>query len=639
MKIQKIVWPAILGCLCGLCAIGAIIAVTLLSGIITVEFCVNGGSIIILSFFSVMGLVIGSVVGFVRYNKSIRSASISELKLDSLPQEAYDYIMSVGRYMSYKFKVRLEVMDELAGHFDNELKDCSTDEERQQKAQKLIEQFGDAKLLGILLRRAKKRCRPLWRTLLVRTFQVVSVFLIIYLVWFSSGRPVITIDYVEELNKLNRTSADESLNAAPLYDKAAEKYSKLPDNIANLLGKKYDDVNDTDKQAIEKFLNDYKDAFDLVVAGTKKPYLWRNLKSTCVSDTIEVLMPYLSEYRRLAYSLRLRAQFRARQNHLEDAFDDIKSCYCFGRHIREGDKLLIEQLVGIAIEALSVQTLRRILGEYQIDSSKLTQLQKDFEQMIAGENFDVSFKAEKLFQYDWIQKCFTEGGPGGGHPYPQGVRKIAQASRDVNAPYHPGFQKMTQAVRSVNKKESRFVDYLENSGTAIAFLLGLSPGRDETLKSVNGLYDFLDSEFALKTPAQVQTQKTEIDKKVKRLTGRNYLIRILVPSFERVNQISHRLKTEVEATLTMLALLRYKQDKDQYPQILDELKATGYIKEIPIDAFSDKPLVYRKTDSDFILYSVGLNFKDDGGQTARDYKGRVNLWAEEGDAVFWPVQK
>ena len=184
-----------------------------------------------------------------------------------------------------------------------------------------------------------------------------------------------------------------------------------------------------------------------------------------------------------------------------------------------------------------------------------------------------------------------------------------------------------------------FVDYLENSGTAIAFLLGLSPGRDETLKSVNGLYDFLDSEFAPKTPAQVQTQKTEIDKKVKRLTGRNYLIRILVPSFERVNQISHRLKTEVEATLTMLALLRYKQDKDQYPQILDELKATGYIKEIPIDAFSDKPLVYRKTDSDFILYSVGLNFKDDGGQTARDYKGRVNLWAEEGDAVFWPVQK
>jgi len=42
-----------------------------------------------------------------------------------------------------------------------------------------------------------------------------------------------------------------------------------------------------------------------------------------------------------------------------------------------------------------------------------------------------------------------------------------------------------------------------------------------------------------------------------------------------------------------------------------------------------------------MLYGVGSNFKDDGGQVYRDNKGRARKWGtkEEGDWVFWPVQK
>ncbi len=241
--------------------------------------------------------------------------------------------------------------------------------------------------------------------------------------------------------------------------------------------------------------------------------------------------------------------------------------------------------------------------------------------MVNNENFVISFKAEKLLQYEWIQKWFTEGGLGGGHPYP------------------PTFRKMAEINQGINAKKTWFADYCKNLGMAISFLLGLTPGKTETLKSVNGLYDFLDSKFILKTPVEIQTQKDEIDKKIKQLTGRNFLLSLTVPAFEKIFEVSSRLKPEVEATLTIIATLKYKQEKGQYPQNLDELKQAGYIKEIPVDPFSDKPLVYKKTDDNFILYSVGLNFKDDGGQISRDDKGRAKLWAEEGDAVFWPVQK
>jgi hypothetical protein len=35
---------------------------------------------------------------------------------------------------------------------------------------------------------------------------------------------------------------------------------------------------------------------------------------------------------------------------------------------------------------------------------------------------------------------------------------------------------------------------------------------------------------------------------------------------------------------------------------------------VPIDPYSDRPLVYRRTDDGYLLYSVGSNRVDDGGQ-------------------------
>jgi len=114
----------------------------------------------------------------------------------------------------------------------------------------------------------------------------------------------------------------------------------------------------------------------------------------------------------------------------------------------------------------------------------------------------------------------------------------------------------------------------------------------------------------------------------------------LTPALGRINEISHRTKSEIEVTLTIIAILRYKQDIGSYPENLDKLIEAGLLKASPIDPYSDKPTVYRKTDNNFTVYSVGLNFRDDGGKVA-EVNGRLQLLGteEEGDWVFWPVPK
>ncbi len=545
---------------------------------------------------------------------------------NNLPQRASEFINLVIRKMRYRRKVRQDVQAELAAHFEDELKDCATDEDKEQKAQKLIAEFGDVKLLAVLLRRAKKRCRPLWRTIIARTFQTVGVLIlcfILYVVWFFSGKPVVTVDYVAELNRIVRPVTDESLNAATFYTEAASRYEKLSEDnkeIFELLSKKANEVTPEQKQLIEKWLIDNEETLELVITGTQKPYNWLeyNNKNNEDAGMMGILLPHLAEFRRLAYSLRWRAWHNAEQGRYEDAFDDIKSCYRLGRHFK-GDKTLIEQLVGIAIEAMAVQTLRAILDGYQFDSDTLTTLQKDFEQIIAGEDFTTSIKTEKLFMYDEIQRCFTEDRLGGGHISLEGIRRVAMFTEGSEG----------------------LLEYIvrEKAWTLPLHVLFTHPNKQESREMADRYYIFFEK-MACKSPAQINAEGIGIGKQAMEIVKGNVLLEMLTPALGRVIQISHRSRTEVQATITILGLLRHKTDKGSYPENLQELITTGYLKELPIDSFSDKPLVYRRTDDSFILYSLGENFKDDGGRVARDDKGRIKTWSrDEGDWVFWPVLK
>jgi len=66
---------------------------------------------------------------------------------------------------------------------------------------------------------------------------------------------------------------------------------------------------------------------------------------------------------------------------------------------------------------------------------------------------------------------------------------------------------------------------------------------------------------------------------------------------------------------------------------LQDVVSGGYLKELPMDPFSGRPLVYRVTKENFILYSFGCDFDDDGGKVSKWGRGE-----EGGDQVFWPVQ-
>ena len=604
---------------------------------------------------------------------------LSQVDLRHLPKCAGEYIKLVIKKMRYRKQVRADVLAELASDFEEELKECTSDEQKQQIARQLIEEFGDVKLLAALLRQAKKRCRPLWRKVVARTFQAVGVLIlcfIFYTVWFISGKPVITTNYVAEFNKIVRSPADESLNAAPLYIKAVDLYEEMSDDfllffaknhqavvdekdqgrveelagkideffsnsnrlnlqeerqgiqdevsrvLLGFMGKKYNELTVGQRRIAERWLQEHNDALELIIEGSRRPYYWREYETeTAEGGMIGILMPNLSDFRRLAFNLRLRARLRAEQGRYQDASDDVKSCYRFGQHLK-GDKVLIEQLVGIGIEALSVQTIRDILGEYEIESKVLADLQDSFEQIVAGENFVLSFKAEKLCVYGEIQRCFTEDRFGGGHLDLSRINWISSLTGD--------YQNDVIDVKTI---------FSPQQWPRALKVLFAHPDKEKTRETADCFYDFW-TKLYLKTPCQIKAEGIDAEKEALEIIEGNVFLQILTRfDWTRVNQIVRRNKTDVRATVAVLAILRYSKDKGSFPEDLEQLISAGYLMQPPDDVFSVKPLVYRKTDDDFILYSVGPNFTDEGGEYSRDSKGRIKNWLDNADAVFWPVPK
>lgn len=536
----------------------------------------------------------------------------------NLPKIAVDYIDAVIKSMRYRKKIRQDVREELIAHFTDALSDCQTEDERIVLAKDLIKGFGDVKLLGKLMRRAKKRCRPLWRTMVVRLFQAVGVMfllLALYIGWFLSGKPVVTTNYVEVMNQQVRPVADESQNAWPFYKQAAEKYVKPENEKFDLSQRPLAELSKEDRQVILQLIKDNQESFDLIRQGNQKPYYWQvyDTGETKSNEVLAMLLPYSASYKGLSRLLCWQALMNAEQGNMQQAFDNTLVSYAFGRHLRGQNTFLIEQLVAMAIEALSTNTMRILSHEnlQTIDLQTLDSVRNRFESVVSKGNFTISFEAEKIMFYDELQRSFTQNRIGKSHLYIQRVGQLGMAMGG------DGPNVINQWLH----------------------LLFTHPDKEQTRQAVDRFYAEM-SRLAAKTPAALRKEGVDMNNVAHDLTQNNILLQIFAPALGKLTRIPYRCQADTAATLTILAILQYHKAHNAYPDSLEALVQSGQLQELPMDPFSDAPLVYRKTDDGFTLYSVGLNFIDDGGVLGKDSRGKTTLWHDkEGDAVYWPVQE
>ncbi|NIM04310.1 MAG: hypothetical protein GTO55_00645 [Armatimonadetes bacterium] len=92
------------------------------------------------------------------------------------------------------------------------------------------------------------------------------------------------------------------------------------------------------------------------------------------------------------------------------------------------------------------------------------------------------------------------------------------------------------------------------------------------------------------------------------------MTKVLMPVYSRGQLSRDKVIAHLRLAEVSLLLKAYKADLSAYPDSLAELEEfVG--RGLPEDPFSGEGLVYHRDGNGFLLYSWGLNFKDDGGES------------------------
>lgn len=450
-----------------------------------------------------------------------------------------------------------------------------------------------------------------------------------YVHGFVAGKPVVTDEYLVRFNQLGRSEMPASENAWPRYERALAALVEPTEELEQTFAFRNDKpsqfrgfaaIRAEERRAISEWVVTNEAAWARFVEAADCPDCYRQLDYNPNASTVPLLLsiatnPSLRQLRYLTKITLWRSRLAAEKGQLGPAIKDCLAIVRVGRHFQRSPAL-IDQLVGVSCDALGRSELLRIVSEYDLPASTLDSLQATLSGSFTGGPPPMDFEGERLAILDVVQRTFTEGGFGGGHLIP------GQFSAVLLSTALPKGARPTMWTR--------MVFWVLDVGYSM-----IHARRNKTVAKIHEMYDEIDAQGRL-TPYQRRIRgggdiADSID------FYRYGYVSILFPAELRVSELAFRFRADHEALLTVLALQRYRSEIGQYPDDLKCLVDAGYLPKVPMDPFSDDSLVYRRVGEEFLLYSVGPDFVDDGGTVGVDDEGKPKAWPDRGDRVFWPV--
>jgi hypothetical protein len=332
----------------------------------------------------------------------------------------------------------------------------------------------------------------------------------------------------------------------------------------------------------------------LVIEATRRPDYYNPLvRPAPGAELIGAELHGVQQCRELAIALAARAMRLSGEGKHEEAWQDLLACHRLGRLIGRGGSL-IEPLVDIAIGEIAIGAM---LG--YLDSPGLTAHQVE----LAFEDFKklppTSPIADKM---DLTDRCTLLD-------YLQNVHRSRQDGAEQDAMEKIGFAMVDWGtlLRATNRWHDRTVTMLRIKDR---------PTRQKQIAQFT-----IDLRTAIKESKDMEGLRKEIagggdrGKVLGERMAKAFLA--MIPAFGMVQERADR---DVQAHKNMqlaFALALYQRHHGRYPAKLDEL-APKYIAKVPEDVFSGKAIVYRSSANGYLLYSVGVNGRDEGGRGPED---------------------
>ena len=463
-----------------------------------------------------------------------------------------------------------------------------------------------------------KPLRPSKKWILA-TIGLLAVLLILKILLLLTAKPKITVDYVAEYKRTSGVqNYDPDENAAPYYQKAFDTFVEPPDKFKYPHIDWPEDFNSAEQALLQEWLTSNRQAFEYFREAVDKPYYWLEREAKEDNFMGSMMLPELGPLRELTNALIWEAKLAALQGRLPAAFENILDCYRAGKHKCRPNVFPTEQHVGLRIKETAISAALVILDRVQVDNRASKFFQDDFQQELDTDTYVPGSQAERLLDYDMLQRTFVDNGRGAGRLW-----------------WRMGFGIVIPLVGEGKIYERK-----------IKLSCFTGPTKKQAAKQIEQTFS-LFNQVITKTPWQIRDEGRDYFTEIENINKRYISLEVFDIGID-ANSIFHsyhKTRAQTEALIAIIGTLRYKIDTGEFPETLNGLVSSGYLQAVPNDPYSSGPLVYERTAGGFKLYSIGADFSDNGGtaiieQTARLLGPRMPLPPTRcADIVYWPIQQ
>lgn len=333
---------------------------------------------------------------------------------------------------------------------------------------------------------------------------------------------------------------------------------------------------------------------ELREAAVTRPYSRFPLEYDCQPGWY-ILLRHLTVVKKLCQLGHMRALARLELGQSPEAFEELKLGLRLSDSIRD-EPILIDHLVRVATVQLNLQTLREGLVRHDWSESQLGELEKHLASLNLLSEFRTAMRGERALStgtLDWLRQRGFFPLEGGNYFETTWVSNVMPSGW-----YHQNMLVVSKIIQdpglsAVDEKTHRVFPDKAAEADAAANMLGERPP----------------------TPYEV-------------------FARMLVPALGAATKKSAWTQNCVDAARVACALERYRLVSGKLPETLAAL-TPRFIESIPTDLIDGKPLRYQlKPDGGYIVYSVGWNMTDDGGEIVFGKGKSPSVDVTQGDWVW-----
>jgi hypothetical protein len=344
----------------------------------------------------------------------------------------------------------------------------------------------------------------------------------------------------------------------------------------------------------------------VVVEASKRkhyysPLLPKKTAKGSSSGLIGCHRPGMFPCRRLGEALAARAMLSVGEGRLEDAWQDLLACHRLGRLVGNS-ATVIESFAGLYIESVAGYADLAFLDSPKLTAKRAKKCLLDLEKLPPmASRADKVDLYERLSFLDMVTRLDRVGlnyleTISGGPPFDP-----VDPERPVKGPIEN--IDWDTGLRNANQWYDRFVAAMRIKDRAVREKkLGQVSEDLRTLRRDLGGARDLAKLLLGKEPAKTKSKLIS-----------DLLLVMFLRAMDKVQEAADRVGQQQANLQVAFALAAYQREHGSYPKKLDVL-APKYLAKVPPDLFTGKPLVYRLSEKGYLLYSFGVNGKDDEGR-------------------------